>query len=185
MKIVETKLTDILLLETEIYRDTRGYFQEIFRDYNCPFLGNHRQFVQENHSRSKKDVLRGLHFQQPNPQGKLVHVLAGAIQDVVVDVRQGSPNFGKWVSFDLTAGDGKSLWIPEGYAHGILSLEENTDLIYKVTDYWSPESEHTIRWDDPELNIEWQAKVPILNEKDLQALNLQEATNLPKYADTK
>ena len=185
MKIIDKQLGDICLFETQVYRDGRGYFQEISRDHSLfSLLGSRDKFVQENHSRSKKNVLRGLHFQEPNPQGKLIIVIAGALQDVVVDVRRGSPNFGRWVSFNLVAGDGKALWIPEGYAHGILSLEEKTDLLYKVTDYWSPKSEQTIRWDDPELNIEWQSNAPILSERDMLAPYLRDATNLPLYIET-
>ena len=185
MKAVETKLPGVLLLETSVHRDARGYFEEIFRHRNISLLGDDRQFVQDNHSRSEKNVLRGLHYQEPHAQGKLVRVLAGALQDVVVDVRQGSPYFGQWASFDLVAGDGKSLWIPEGFAHGILALEDDTDLLYKVTDYWSPDMERVIRWDDPDLNISWKSEGPILNDKDARAPYLRDAANLPVYGGSK
>ena len=132
-----------------------------------------------------RDRLRGLHYQEPHAQGKLVRVLAGALQDIVVDVRRGSPDFGQWASFDLVAGDGKSLWIPEGFAHGVLALEDNTDLFYKVTDYWSPEAERTILWNDPDINIAWQSDAPLLNEKDTRAPYLRDAADLPKYAGRK
>ena len=105
--------------------------------------------------------------------------------NVVVDVRKGSPNFGKWCSFDLAAGDGKSLWIPEGFAHGILALEDNTDLFYKVTDYWSPEAERTIRWDDPDINIKWQSDTPLLNDNDARAPYLRDIAELPEYSTSK
>lgn len=185
MRVIETKLPGVLLFETSVYRDSRGFFEEIFRNQNLPLLGDGWQFVQDNHSRSEKNVLRGLHYQEPRAQGKLVRVLAGALQDVVVDVRRGSPDFGRWTSFNLVAGDGKSLWIPGGFAHGILALENNTDLFYKVTDYWSPEAEHTIRWDDPDINIAWQSEAPLLSEKDGQAPYLRDAADLPEYTTSK
>ena len=185
MKVVETKLPGVRLLESSVHRDTRGYFEEVFRHQNLSLLGDGSQLVQDNHSRSQKNVLRGLHFQEPHAQGKLVRVLAGSLQDVVVDVRRGSPNFGQWCSFDLAAGDGKSLWIPGGFAHGILALEDNTDLFYKVTNYWSPEAERTIRWDDPDINITWQSDTPLLNKNDAQAPYLRDIAELPKYARDK
>ena len=185
MIALKTKLPGVLILDTNVIRDSRGYFEEIFRQLDLSLLGDDIQFVQDNHSRSKKNVLRGLHYQEPYSQGKLVCVLAGSLQDVVVDIRRGSPNFGRWASFDLVAGDGKSLWIPEGFAHGFLALEDNTDLFYKVTDYWSLEAERTIRWDDPNINIPWQSEVPLLSEKDARAPYLCDAADLPKYTGSK
>ena len=182
MKVRETALPGVLILEPRVFGDSRGFFIETFQTERYAELGITQPFVQDNHSRSQKNVLRGLHFQEPHAQGKLVRVLAGSLQDVVVDVRRGSPNFGQWCSFDLVAGDGKTLWIPEGFAHGILALEDNTDLFYKVTDYWSPQGEHTIRWDDPDINIKWKSDTPLLNENDARAPCLRDIAELPKYS---
>jgi len=181
VNIIETDLSDVLIFETPIFQDQRGYFEELYRESQGDALGS-VTFVQDNHSRSNKNVLRGLHFQEPHGQGKLVRVLSGALQDVVVDVRRGSPTFGKSISLELKAGDGKSVWIPEGFAHGILALEDNTDLLYKVTSYWSPETERTIRWNDPDLAITWNCASPILNEKDAAAPLLKDLAHLPDYS---
>ncbi len=181
MTVTPTDLPEVLLVETPVHRDERGYFEELYRAESMPDPGAAIEFVQDNHSRSHRNVLRGLHYQEPDAQGKMVLVISGAVQDVVVDVRTGSPNFGKWISVELREGDGRCLWIPEGFAHGILALEDSTDLLYKVTNYWSPVSERTIRWDDPGLAIDWQSDTPVLNEKDANAPLLREARHLPKF----
>lgn len=168
-------ISDILLLEPEIYYDDRGYFfenfnQRIFEEV----IGRKINFVQDNQSMSKQHVLRGLHFQIQNAQGKLVHVIQGDIFDVAVDIRSESPTFGQWTGIYLSSKDNKHLWIPEGFAHGFLVLSFTATIAYKVTDYYHPEKERCIRWDDENIGIQWplHGKRPILSPKDAAATPL-------------
>jgi dTDP-4-dehydrorhamnose 3,5-epimerase len=157
VKATRLAIPEVVRLEPEIFEDSRGLFFESFsqRAFEAA-TGIAARFVQDNHSVSHKGVLRGLHYQlAPHAQGKLVRVLRGAAYDVAVDIREGSPSFGKWVAETLTAENRFQLWIPEGFAHGFLALEEGTEFLYKVTSFWHPESERTIRWDDPGIGVEW------------------------------
>ena len=168
MKVTPTLISDVLLLEPKVFGDERGFFLEsynkkAFRDAT----GIAVDFVQDNHSRSARNVLRGLHYQIRQPQGKLLRVVQGAVFDVAVDIRKSSPTFGKWVGFDLSAENRRVAWIPEGFAHGYLVLSESADFLYKTTAYFAPGSERTIAWDDPDLDIAWPLRgEPILSDKD-------------------
>ena len=168
MKVVRSEIPDVLILEPKVFGDERGFFLE---SYNKRVLkdaaGIVQEFVQDNHSRSARNVLRGLHYQIRQPQGKLLRVVQGAIFDVVVDIRKSSPTFGKWVGFELSAENKRVAWVPEGFAHGFLVLSESADVLYKATAYFAPESERTIAWNDPDLDIAWPLQgAPVLSEKD-------------------
>ena len=172
MKVVRTGIPDVLILEPKVFGDERGFFLE---SYNKRVLrdvtGIAQDFVQDNHSRSTRNVLRGLHYQVRQPQGKLLRVVQGAVFDVAVDIRKSSPTFGKWVGFELSAENKCVAWVPEGFAHGFLVLSESADLLYKVTTYFAPESERTIAWNDPDLGIPWPLQgVPVLSDKDRQGV---------------
>jgi dTDP-4-dehydrorhamnose 3,5-epimerase len=169
MKSSSTTLPGVLLLHPTIHRDPRGHFLETHKQSAYEALGIPGPFVQDNVSVSAKDTLRGLHFQQPHAQGKLVSVLQGAIYDVAVDIRKGSPTFGQHVAATLTATAGIQLWIPAGFAHGFCALEDDSIVSYKCTAEYAPTTEHTIRWDDPALNIEWPTRTPLLSAKDATA----------------
>jgi dTDP-4-dehydrorhamnose 3,5-epimerase len=167
MKIQPTELEEVLIIEPEVFSDARGYFLETYNARAFAAAGINEQFVQDNHSQSRKGVLRGLHYQQTNPQGKLVRALHGEIFDVVVDLRPNSKTFGKWSGFILSASEHKIVWIPKGFAHGFLTLSETADVVYKVTEYYAPQDERVILWNDPELAIRWPVHgEPILSEKD-------------------
>jgi dTDP-4-dehydrorhamnose 3,5-epimerase len=178
MLVTPTALPGVLVIEPKVIGDARGFF---FESYNRArfeeAVGEPVDFVQDNHSRSSKSVLRGLHYQlPPNPQGKLVRAAAGAIFDVAVDVRRSSPSFGQWVGVVLSAENHLQLWIPEGFAHGFLTLSESAEVLYKASGYYSPEDEGSIAWNDPEIGIEWpQTGDPILSGKDAAAPLLSEA----------
>lgn len=168
MKITELDIAGPLIIEPSVFGDDRGFFMEswnarVFRDFGLDL-----EFVQDNHSRSQKGVLRGLHFQKPGAQGKLVRVARGAVFDVAVDLHASSPNFGKWVGVKLSAKNHRMFWVPEGFAHGFLTLENNTDFIYKCTDFYSPSHEHTLAWNDPTVGIDWPLNdlEPIISDKD-------------------
>ena len=169
MKIIETGLQDCLLIEPRCFHDQRGYFCETYQKKRYSEILNDLDFVQDNLSCSKKNVLRGLHFQREHPQGKLVRVAYGAVWDVAVDIRQDSPTFGRWVGYELSAENQRQLWIPPGFAHGFVALSEMAVFEYKCTDYYFPDDEGAIRFDDPSLSIEWPIKDPIVSEKDLSA----------------
>ena len=156
MQATRLTIPDVMLIEPKVFGDARGFFFESFnqRAFNDA-TGTDHQFVQDNHSRSSKGVLRGLHYQIQQPQGKLVRVVQGAVFDVVVDIRKNSPTFGRWVGVELTEDDHKQLWIPPGLAHGFLVVSETADFLYKTTDYYSPQHERCIRWDDPQIAIDW------------------------------
>jgi dTDP-4-dehydrorhamnose 3,5-epimerase len=168
MKVTATSLPEVLLIEPKVFGDERGFFLE---SYNRRALedatGIARVFVQDNHSRSARNVLRGLHYQIGQPQGKLLRVVQGAVFDVAVDIRRSSPTFGRWVGFELSAENRRMTWVPEGFAHGFLVLSESADVLYKATDYFAPEFERTIAWNDPDLGIAWPLEsAPVLSDKD-------------------
>ncbi|EPH3180644.1 dTDP-4-dehydrorhamnose 3,5-epimerase [Citrobacter braakii] len=168
MNIINTAIPEIVIFEPKLYGDERGFF---FESYNQKIfdevVGQHVTFVQDNHSKSSKNVLRGLHYQlAPYDQGKLVRCIAGSVLDVAVDIRKESQNYGKWVSVLLSSENKRQLWIPEGFAHGFLSLEDNTEFLYKTTNFYNPESERAYIWNDPTLNIDWRITNPIVSEKD-------------------
>lgn len=181
MKAVKTDLPEVLLIETETFDDDRGFFRETYQRQKFSALGLDVTFVQDNLSHSEKDVLRGLHFQEPRSQGKLVQVNQGEIFDVVADVRHGSPRFGQWVGIELSAAAGNMLWVPEGFAHGFAVLSNSADVVYKVTDFWVPEAEQVIRWNDPDIAVKWPISTPLLAKKDAQAPTLAAAKVLPQY----
>ena len=158
MQVIPTSIPDVLIIEPKVFGDTRGFFMESFnaKAFDAA-VGRHVEFVQDNHSRSTKGVLRGLHYQMQQPQGKLVRVARGAVFDVAVDIRKDSPTYGRWVGATLTEDNHRQLWVPPGLAHGFLVLSESADFLYKTTDYYSPEHERCIRWDDPQLAISWPA----------------------------
>ncbi|WP_085581920.1 MULTISPECIES: dTDP-4-dehydrorhamnose 3,5-epimerase [unclassified Pseudomonas] len=168
MNVIPTDLPGVLIIEPKVFGDERGFFYESFN--GKAFLeatGLDVQFVQDNHSRSQKGVLRGLHYQLQNTQGKLVRVTAGEVLDIAVDIRRSSPHFGQWVAVRLSADNHRQLWIPEGFAHGFVVLSEFAEFLYKTTDYYTPSAERTIRWDDPDLAIDWQLdEAPQLSAKD-------------------
>ncbi|GLZ84957.1 dTDP-4-dehydrorhamnose 3,5-epimerase [Metapseudomonas resinovorans] len=177
MKIVETQLTDVLVLEPKVFGDDRGFFFESFNARSfAEATGVTRDFVQDNHSRSLRGVLRGLHYQLQQPQGKLVRVTAGEVFDVAVDLRRSSPSFGKWAGIVLSAENKRQLWVPEGFAHGFVVLSDYAEFLYKTTDYYAPEHERCIRWDDPDLAIDWPlTEAPQLSAKDQAGVNFQDA----------
>jgi dTDP-4-dehydrorhamnose 3,5-epimerase len=178
MNITPTAIPDVLLLEPKVFGDSRGFFFESFNQrafeaaVGCP-----AHFVQDNHSRSSRGVLRGLHYQVEQPQGKLVRVVAGEVFDVAVDIRPASPTYGRWVGVELTADNKRQLWIPPGLAHGFLVLSDTAEFLYKTTDYYAPAHERCILWNDPVLDIRWPlAEPPILSSKDAAGLSLSAAT---------
>lgn len=177
MKIVSTDIPDLLIIEPKVFGDSRGFFQESFNQRQFDqSVGRHVDFVQDNHSRSTRGVLRGLHYQIENPQGKLVRVVRGAVFDVAVDVRRSSPTFGRWVGVELTADNHRQLWVPEGFAHGFFVLSDQADFLYKTSSYYAPEHERCIAWDDPEIGIIWPVpSAPVLSAKDQQGLRLATA----------
>ena len=177
MKVVATAIPDVLLLEPTIYEDARGFFFESFNQKRFDdAVGRSVRFVQDNHSRSVKHVLRGLHYQIRRPQGKLVRVVSGEVFDVAVDLRRNSPTFGKFVSGVLSAANKKQLWIPEGFAHGFLVLSDAAEFLYKTTDYYVPDDERCVIWNDPDIGIDWPKDVdPILSAKDRLGLPLGKA----------
>jgi dTDP-4-dehydrorhamnose 3,5-epimerase len=171
-----TNIADILVLEPRVYSDDRGFFMETYNRRAVEELGLTCEFVQENHSRSARNVLRGLHYQVGRPQGKLVRVVSGAVWDVAVDLRRSSPTFCRYVAMELSEDNKKSVWIPEGFAHGFLALSDTADLIYKVTDFYSPQDERAIAWNDPQLAIDWPLfGEVILSDKDRAAGPLSQA----------
>jgi dTDP-4-dehydrorhamnose 3,5-epimerase len=176
VKIVTTAIPDVLIIEPRLFGDERGFFMETWNAAAFAEAGLDLAFVQDNHSRSHKGVLRGLHFQNPGPQGKLVRVTNGAVFDVAVDLRRSSPTFGQWVGVELSAANRRMLWVPEGFAHGFLTLEDNTDFLYKCTAPYAPQSEHTLAWDDPAVAIAWPLadREVILSDKDARGLPLAE-----------
>lgn len=169
MKVIPTTLPGVMVIEPQVFSDARGFFLETFHSERYAQAGIPGPFVQDNHSHSTKGVLRGLHFQTQYPQGKLVYVTSGTIFDVAVDIRPNSPTLGKWFGITLTAEQHQQFYLPPGFAHGFCVLSEQADFHYKCTDYYHPEDESCIRWDDPEINIQWPINNPILSAKDANA----------------
>jgi len=177
MQVVQTAIPEVLIIEPQVYGDERGFFFESFNQQKFEALtGVKADFVQDNHSRSAVNVLRGLHYQIQQPQGKLVRVVAGEVFDVAVDLRRESATFGKWAGVVLSAENKRQLWVPPGFAHGFLVLQEGTEFLYKTTDYYAPQHERCIRWNDPEIGIEWPlASEPVLSAKDQLGLDFSKA----------
>ncbi len=177
MKLVETRIPGVLILEPQVFGDARGFFYESFNQRRFQELtGIAANFVQDNHSRSAQNVLRGLHYQIRQPQGKLVRVIAGEVFDVAVDLRRSSATFGQWAGVTLSAENRRQLWIPPGFAHGFVVTSEAAEFLYKTTDYWAPEHERGIRWDDPAIGIEWPlTTAPLVSAKDAAASLLTDA----------
>jgi dTDP-4-dehydrorhamnose 3,5-epimerase len=169
MKVLPTAIADVLIIEPRVFGDARGFFYESFnqKTFN-ESTGVNLNFVQDNHSRSAKGVLRGLHYQVRQPQGKLVRVVRGSVFDVAVDIRKASPSFGKWVGVELSEDNHRQLWVPAGFAHGFLVTSESAEFLYKTTDYYAPEHERCIAWNDPDIAIQWPVDgVPNLSAKDM------------------
>ena len=177
MKITTTAIPDVIIIEPKVFGDSRGFFYESY--HQKAFLENTGvtvNFVQDNHSRSQQNVLRGLHYQVKQPQGKLVRTVVGSIYDVAVDIRKQSPTFGKWISCILSAENKKQLWVPVGFAHGFLVLSEVAEVLYKTTDYYAPNHERSIIWNDPDLAIDWPiSEEPIISAKDKQGVKFKDA----------
>ncbi|PWQ95816.1 dTDP-4-dehydrorhamnose 3,5-epimerase [Leucothrix pacifica] len=171
MKIVKTTIPEVVILEPKVFGDDRGFFMETWQDRHFRESVADVTFVQDNHSKSTKGILRGLHYQLEQTQGKLVRVVSGSVYDVAVDLRQSSPNFGQWVGVELSASNKRMLWVPEGFAHGFYVTSDSAEFVYKCTDYYAPEHEQSLLWDDPSLNIDWPLiddQQPLLSEKDKQ-----------------
>lgn len=181
MNVIPTALEGALIIEPRVFGDARGFFMETWNAGAFAAAGLDLAFVQDNHSRSQKGVLRGLHLQNPGPQGKLVRVTRGAVFDVAVDLRRSSPTFGQWTGVELSAENKRMFWVPEGFAHGFLTLEDDTDFLYKCTAPYAPQSEHTLAWDDPSLGIEWPTggMAIALSDKDRKGLSLAEVPTFP------
>lgn len=178
MEVVTTSVQDVKIIQPQVFGDNRGFFMETFRDNEFREKVANVAFVQDNHSRSGKGVLRGLHYQIRKPQGKLVRVIAGEVFDVAVDIRQHSPDFGKWLGAVLTAENKKMLWVPPGFAHGFYVLSDSAEFVYKCSDYYAPEHERAILWNDPDIGIEWPmtgSASPLLSSKDMAGVLLKDA----------
>jgi dTDP-4-dehydrorhamnose 3,5-epimerase len=181
MRTLATELDGPLLIEPEVHGDDRGFFLESWNERRFAEAGIEARFVQDNHSRSARGVLRGIHYQLARPQGKLVRVTSGAVFDVALDLRRSSPQFGKWTGVELTAANKRMLWIPPGFGHGFLALEDGTDFLYKCTDFYSPSDERGIAWNDPAIGIDWPLAdiAPIVSERDSAAPTLADAEVYP------
>jgi dTDP-4-dehydrorhamnose 3,5-epimerase len=177
MKAIPTPLKDLLIIEPKVFGDDRGFFYESYNQHKfAKLVGYDVVFVQDNHSRSVKNVLRGLHYQIQHPQGKLVRVVQGSVLDVAVDIRKSSPTFGQHYTLELSAENKRMLWIPQGLAHGFVVLSDTAEFLYKTTDYWYPEHERSILWNDPSLAIDWKLQTtPALSAKDAQGKLFQDA----------
>lgn len=179
MNVSHTPLSGLLLVEPRVFGDSRGFFLETFNAPKYRSKGLPERFVQDNWSRSTKGTLRGLHFQHPVGQGKLVWCVRGAVFDVAVDVRRGSPTFGRWYGVELSDATKKQLWLPPGFAHGFCVLSDEADFVYKCTEVYAPQHEQSVLWNDPALGIDWPVEHPTISEKDARAKPLAELTNLP------
>lgn len=180
MKLIPTKIPDVLIIEPQVFGDERGFFYENWNRKTMKDLGLDVEFVQDNHSQSQQNVLRGLHYQIKNPQGKLVRVIAGEVFDVAVDLRKSSPTFGQWVGFTLSVENRRMAWIPPGFAHGFCVTSDSAEFLYKTTDYWYPEHERILLWNDPQLAIDWRlAGAALVATKDANGLRLAEAEIFP------
>jgi dTDP-4-dehydrorhamnose 3,5-epimerase len=178
MKALATAIPGPVILEPRVFGDERGFFMETWNEGVFRGLGLDLSFVQDNHSLSQRGVLRGLHFQNPGPQGKLVRVARGRVFDVAVDLRRSSEHFGKWVGVELSAENKRMFWVPEGFAHGFLTLTDDTDFLYKCTAPYAPQYEHTLAWDDPQVGIDWPLSdiEPVVSQKDAKGISLGEVT---------
>lgn len=178
MEIIETKIPDVKIVVPKVFGDERGYFMETYRESWLDNLGVSKPFVQDNQSKSSHGILRGLHYQVNNPQGKLVRVVSGTVFDVAVDLRKTSKTFGKWVGVELSAENKKQLWVPEGFAHGFYVMSEEAEFVYKCTDYYSPENDRCLLWNDESINVEWPISPenkPLLSSKDINGLKFMDA----------
>lgn len=177
MNVISTAIADVMIIEPKVFGDDRGFFFESFNSRQfAELIGRNVDFVQDNHSRSAKNVLRGLHYQIQQPQGKLVRVVQGVVFDVAVDIRRSSPTFGQHIGVELSAENKRMFWVPEGFAHGFVVLSDTAEFLYKTTNYWAPEFERSIAWNDPALGIQWPIQgEPTLSAKDQQALSLAKA----------
>lgn len=178
MKFFPTEIPDVLIVKPDVFGDHRGFFMETWHARKFAEAGISANFVQDNHSRSSQGTLRGLHYQVNHPQGKLVRVLSGKVYDVAVDLRRSSPTFGQWIGRILSDENNEMLWVPQGFAHGFYVLSESADFFYKCTDFYAPECERTLRWDDPDLNIKWpliDGKQPVLSSKDTNGSSFKSA----------
>lgn len=174
MKFIETNIPDVKIIEPQVFGDERGFFMETFRADEFAKATGAKPFVQDNHSKSVQGILRGLHYQQEQTQGKLVRVVSGSVFDVAVDMREASPTFGQWVGIELSAENKRQLWVPEGFAHGFYVMTESAEFVYKCTDYYHPQSEVSLAWDDPSVGIAWPLvgeSVPSLSAKDKAGLS--------------
>lgn len=181
MRFIDTDISDVKIVEVNVFGDERGFFMETFRADEFMAKTGAKPFVQDNHSKSAKGILRGLHYQQAQTQGKLVRVISGTVFDVAVDMRRSSPTFGKAVGVELSAENNRQLWVPEGFAHGFYVISDSAEFVYKCTDYYHPESEVSIRWDDADISIAWPIDIgtePQLSRKDEQGLSFKDA---PKF----
>lgn len=178
MEFTATQIPDVIVIDPIVFEDDRGFLMETWQAHKFGEAGIDVTFVQDVHSRSSKDAIRGLHYQVEQPQGKLIRVIRGELFDVAVDLRKSSPTFGQWVSEILSAGNRKLIWIPPGFAHGFLVLSEYADIEYRMTDYYAADHERTIRWDDPDIAVDWplaEGREPLLSEKDLAGASLKDA----------
>jgi dTDP-4-dehydrorhamnose 3,5-epimerase len=181
LNVINTNLPGVVVIEPRVFADDRGFFLETWNAARFRDAGLPQHFVQDNHSRSKRGVLRGLHYQEPNPQGKLVRCTRGAIFDVAVDIRRGAPTFGKWYGTELSEENKRMLWVPPGFAHGFASLTDDCDVLYKCTSLYDATNDRSIVWNDPDIGIRWPVKEPLLSPKDAAAPRLKDAAVLPPY----
>ncbi|MBJ6610053.1 MAG: dTDP-4-dehydrorhamnose 3,5-epimerase [Candidatus Thiothrix moscowensis] len=182
MKLIDTRIPDVKIIEPAVFGDARGFFMESWHAGKFAELGLNLSFVQDNHSRSRQGILRGLHYQTEQAQGKLVRVTSGKVFDVAVDLRRSSPTFGQWVGAELSDENHHMLWVPPGFAHGFYVMSASADFLYKCTDFYTPQHEHCIRWDDPTLAIDWplaNGQPPLVSGKDAQGKSWQEAITFP------
>lgn len=183
MNVVETPLEGVLVLEPRVFRDDRGHFLETFNEERFASFGLPTHFRQDNHSRSRRGAIRGLHYQLRRPQGKLITVIRGAIFDVAVDIRVGSPTFGRWFGVKISDEEPRQLWIPPGFAHGFCALSDVVDVVYKCTDVYVPDDEGGVLWSDPAIGIDWPVRDPLLSPKDARFAGLDRARgDLPQYS---
>ena len=185
MNVIETAIPGVLIIAPKLFGDARGFFMELYHEDRYAGTGIAQRFVQDNLSRSAQGVLRGLHFQNPRPQGKLVTVLRGCVLDVAVDVRAGSPTFGRHVAVELNEENHRQLWVPRGFAHGFFVLSETADFSYKCDEVYSPPNEYVLRWNDPQLGIDWGCSTPKVSARDREGMSLEKlAGRLPRYEAT-
>ena len=177
MKFIKTRIPEVIIIEPRVFEDNRGFFMETWEARKFAEAGIDTDFVQDNHSKSIRGTLRGLHYQIKHPQGKLVRVVVGEVFDVAVDIRKSSPTFGKWVGIILSSENKRQVWIPPGFAHGFVVLSNEADVYYKTTEFYSPKNDAGIIWNDKDLNIEWPVESPILSEKDSNLPSFKEARN--------